>query len=355
MQDLLQMAQNSVTYTDSKVIKTHLLEDEDPFWATNSLRPFPDAVKAIETELKEYTTASKGITDLNKTGADAREGTDTLANALGVLPEMQKRKKTLDTHMLILHNILDQLKARKIDEYFSLESGALSGSIDQAVFQNQISPQGKGTIEDKLRLFLMYYLVTDIDPNELKSLTEVLLSNEMTGKVVTSASSVRRALASIRQLKSDNAIANGDIKKLHKHVAIREASSGMWGKLVDNFSTQGRGLMVGVRNLVTSNDQFPLTQLVDALLSNNDTGPAAKYEYLDPKSSSKNRGPMGPSTAKDAVVFVLGGGCYAEARDLLEYSKKNSSTVPRNILYGSTEILSPLEFLAQVTALGVDS
>lgn len=43
-------------------------------------------------------------------------------------------------------------------------------------------------------------------------------------------------------------------------------------------------------------------------------------------------------------------GGYVEYQDLVDYSKK--SQTPRNIIYGSTELVTASDFLRQLTELG---
>lgn len=53
---------------------------------------------------------------------------------------------------------------------------------------------------------------------------------------------------------------------------------------------------------------------------------------------------------KEAIVFVVGSGSYVEYQDLLDFSKKSATA--KNIIYGSTELVTASEFLRQLSALG---
>lgn len=57
-----------------------------------------------------------------------------------------------------------------------------------------------------------------------------------------------------------------------------------------------------------------------------------------------------PRRVQDCVVFVVGGGCYAEYSNLRVYAGRKAAAAPvsRRIIYGCSELLSPNNFLSQV-------
>ena len=75
------------------------------------------------------------------------------------------------------------------------------------------------------------------------------------------------------------------------------------------------------------------------------------YLYLDPKVKgdvdvTKLQG-MSRSTVREAIAFVIGGGCYGEYQNLQMLASGR-----RQISYGSTELLDPVSFLEQLGQLG---
>jgi hypothetical protein len=84
--------------------------------------------------------------------------------------------------------------------------------------------------------------------------------------------------------------------------------------------------------------------------------------------------------SSQAIVFVVGGGNYIEYQNLMDYSKvcrisgalhffllmlsifcippgiislqTSNKTAPKRIIYGSTDLVGPNEFLSQLTRLG---
>jgi sec1 family domain-containing protein 1 len=93
-----------------------------------------------------------------------------------------------------------------------------------------------------------------------------------------------------------------------------------------------------------------MAEMVEALME----GPEIESGYLmfDPKSNSAAAASPNKKggTFKDAIVFVVGGGNYAEYEYLQELAKRGQQPGKR-IIYGSTEILSGGEFVEQLTLL----
>src|SRR5262249_43340731 len=80
-----------------------------------------------------------------------------------------------------------------------------------------------------------------------------------------------------------------------------------------------KGLFSGVANLLPANKDLPITKLVDALMGARETAETERFQYFDPKSA-RHKGPVPAVDSKsrvtapfrDACVFVLGGGNFAE-------------------------------------------
>lgn len=83
-----------------------------------------------------------------------------------------------------------------------------------------------------------------------------------------------------------------------------------------------------------------------------------KYAYFDPKlakrPSMNSKRPQYAS--RDAIVFVLGGGNYVEYQNLQDFCVgKDVGSLKKNVIYGSTEIITPDDFLEQLTSLGKEN
>jgi hypothetical protein len=108
-----------------------------------------------------------------------------------------------------------------------------------------------------------------------------------------------------------------------------------------------------VQYLMPSNKDFHLTRVLDAVMELKETNGIEKYLYLDPKFPV-NAAPRKNTPFKEAIVFTIGGGNYSEMHNIMEYAKRAASQgtgVPKRVVYGTTELLSPNQFLAQLSQL----
>lgn len=80
-------------------------------------------------------------------------------------------------HTSIATAILEQIKLRKLDVFFELEEKILSRQVTDKSLKDIFEDTEAGTPEDKLRIFLIYYLcaqqVTDQEIRELEDILEV--------------------------------------------------------------------------------------------------------------------------------------------------------------------------------------
>ena len=95
-------------------------------------------------------------------GGNLTENMSKLTSAVSSLPVLLEKKRLIDMHTTIATALLDQIKTRKLDMFFELEEKIMAkhaspfGS-DRSLIQI-LEDQDAGTPEDKLRLFLIYFL-----------------------------------------------------------------------------------------------------------------------------------------------------------------------------------------------------
>lgn len=76
-----------------------------------------------------------------------------------------------------------------------------------------------------------------------------------------------------------------------------------------------------------------------------------KYLLLDPKKEAGKSGAEPPQTAaREALVFMIGGGNYLERERIAQWAAQ--ATPKRTVIYGATELLSGAQFSSQLALLG---
>ena len=176
-----------------------------------------------------------------------------------------------------------------------------------------------GTPHDKLRLFLIYYILTNVSEEHLRQCVGAL------AECGCSADSVHYI---------------DEWKMLRKPALLDKAKE--WLGLADRSPLE---LLVGFQKLPYG------TAVTEAVhqLSNLET--RTDFRYLNPKLGTQHDcGPKQDRSTRfqDVIVFVVGGGNYAEYHDLIEYAKLEN----KNVLYGCTTICQGGQFVDQLTALG---
>ena len=95
------------------------------------------------------------------------------------LPALLEKKRLIDMHTSIATVILEQIKHRKLDVFFELEEKIMSklqmSAVDEKAIKDVFEDPDAGTPEDKMRLFVIYFLCTpDLQDSEVDRISELL-------------------------------------------------------------------------------------------------------------------------------------------------------------------------------------
>uniref|UniRef100_A0A8C2CAL2 Sec1 family domain-containing protein 1 n=1 Tax=Cyprinus carpio TaxID=7962 RepID=A0A8C2CAL2_CYPCA len=248
--------------------KSYDLTGADKFWQKHKGSPFPEVAEAVQEELDTYRAQEDEVKRLKSImgleGEDdgaismLSDNTAKLTSAVSSLPELLEKKRLIDLHTNVATAVLDHIKSRKLDVYFEYEEKLMSKSTLDKSLLDIISDPDAGTVEDKMRLFLIYYITSQQPPSEV---------------------SFHQDGCNTSQLRD-----------------------------YDKFHSQN-----GVKNLVLKQHNLPVTRILDNLMEMK-SNPVSDGHLSAPVKYYR-------IIISQAIVFVVGGGNYIEYQNLVDYTK----------------------------------
>eukprot|EP01025_Chloroclados_australasicus_P065288 TRINITY_DN8904_c0_g1_i2.p1 TRINITY_DN8904_c0_g1~~TRINITY_DN8904_c0_g1_i2.p1 ORF type:complete len:501 (-),score=62.95 TRINITY_DN8904_c0_g1_i2:656-2158(-) len=351
VQDVLGLKLNKIDLPETQQ-KTFDVDDEDFFWQAHGGKAFPEIASEVDAALGEYKkamdrinqkTGGQGNADQMSGDDDFNQNTKELMSAVSSIPELTARKRVIDKHTNIATALLNAIKARKLDEYYNVEEDILQGKADFAKVIKQLSaPQGTPT--DKLRLALIYLLVTEETPaeNQIVEMENALMAS---GANLASFSYVKR----LRRMNLAGAKSYPNLQA----AAASTAQTNLFNWADKTFQQGVSAMTKGVKNLLAGQRQSAIATALRMLLESKEDSSSseAQFSFYDPKTRDSK--PKPGTQFREAIVFVIGGGNYLERESLQTWAAK--SQPQRHVVYGSTELLSGEDFLQQLEELGKKS
>lgn len=203
---------------------------------------------------------------------------------------------------------------------------------------------------DKMRALMVLYLTksSSIAPQQLQALMEQLRASGGD----TSALSYLKSLTSIRGMAGAPALVPPG--SAPSAPSLMGTATSALGGIASGIRAKGEGILAaGLQsakfNLLSSKKELAICQVLDSLMSGKGVGPTENYLYLDPKQPRVDIGADRLSVPfRRAVAFVVGGGNYPELQSLHEWAQSHG----RNVTYGSTDVVSPEQFVDELSHLG---
>ena len=371
LNDLLQLTNNRITLTDEaapgqskpKSKAYDLNSSDDKFWKVNAAKPFPAVASAVQEKLsalqEEQARISKSTSAASTSLDDA---TADLSSAISALPKLQKRKRIVETHTNIATALLRAIKARDVDSFFEAEQQWMNRVGVERSEAEKLVGSGKGTLRDRVRAVLIWCLASGANEEDVAAMRQ-LLTQQASEQKDGGGGSVADlyALDYLKQYSFLHRLTSSQPSAPAAAPASRQDDSwSLLGKLANTVAKEvTAGVLAGVKNLMPANTDLPLTRAVDSLVQGKEGGDTERWAYYDPKAA-KGRGGAGKGGArvsgfKEAIVFVVGGGCYVEYVNLHEYAKRSGlsgGSGVGSVVYGCTDLCSPEQFLGQLRQLG---
>uniref|UniRef100_A0AAQ5YA69 Sec1 family domain-containing protein 1 n=1 Tax=Amphiprion ocellaris TaxID=80972 RepID=A0AAQ5YA69_AMPOC len=277
--------------------KTYDLTAADKFWQKHKGSPFPEVAESVQEELDTYRAQEDEVKRLKSImgleGEDEgaismlSDNTAKLTSAMSSLPELLEKKRLIDLHTNVATAVLDHIKSRKLDVYFEYEEKLMSKSTLDKSLLDIISDPDAGTSEDKMRLFLIFYITAQLAPSESDL--------EQYKKALTDAGCDLSPLNYIKQWKVMN--------------------------------TGSQFVMEGVKNLVLKQHNLPVTRILDNLMEMKSHPETDDYRYFDPKM-------LRGINVLSYFLFV----CF-------------QSKQGKKVIYGCSELFNAAQFIKQVRQL----
>ncbi|KAI8989582.1 Sec1-like protein [Pilobolus umbonatus] len=326
--DVLSLHLNRVTIQeDGNKKKSYDIENKDFFWAKNASSPFPQVAEDIDIELNKYKkdaaeiTGMSGVSSLEDVGQiDMSSNTKLLKSAITALPELTARKATLDMHMNVATALLNEIKKRQLDTFFQLEENITRQTKTSLL--DIINDKEKTNPEDKMRLFLIYYLSTadEISKEDMETYEQALAEAGCEIEALHYIKRVRALMRMTSMISSPPQLQTG----FSQNDLFRGFST-IGNKLSDRLKEGGLGggfenLLSGVKNLLPTRKELVSSKIVsDIMTPPNEASKASDYLYFDPKLSKNTKSHrQNKLTFQEAIVFVVGGGNYVEYQNLQE-------------------------------------
>lgn len=370
---------------------------DDAFWRENGDAQFPVVAEEVEKALGEYKKAMADITSATSGGTkdgagegnsnaarneESRNDTSALVSAVASLPQLQERKRVIDKHTNIATALLGEIKQRGLDEYHVVEEDLLAGKPDRAAMMGLLDATGRGTPEDKLRLAIVRAAAaarqrardgTDTEDAE----TYASDAEAVEGALRASGADTAALDFFQRAARLDASLGGGSAGvSNHHHRSMSDDDSG-GGDLLDwadkLYGQSIDAVAKGVQSLLRGDRRGAVARAAEALAANQSgVAEVDTFAYFDPKAppSERERLPPAPppgappaASFRKAIVFVAGGGNYAEYRECVALGKpagrraddgyaSRSGTGAVSVVYGATELVTGAEFVGQLAELG---
>jgi len=362
--DLLNMGLNRVTVDvkdnkeGSSKSEVFDLDPKDTLWSSNAGQSITQVAVSIRQAVEEYEKKvgkkkSEGITVIEEDDINDDDSlggiSKNIHEKINLLPELTKKKEKLDMHSKIAWALLNLIKKRSLDEFVKLEEELVTrSSVSQQKKEVLAAIESdKGTVEDKLRLFLIFYVThQNLPQSELAEFESKL-------------SALGCDLAPLHYLKTIKAFDDNWATQSTQSTPTSASATSLTKEFLSMF---GSMVTAGMQYIVSHSKDYYVTRVVDAITElKYDKLGISDYLYFDPKFPP-NSAPRKNTPFREAVIFMVGGGNYLEYQNLKDYAEKSSSTnttegvnplsIGKRIIYGSTEMLNGTQFMAQLAQLG---
>lgn len=167
----------------AKVVKSFNLDSTEPFWADHTSQPITTVISDIQAgvedvaQRRKHHTSRTANVDHDADAAQVMQSTKNMSEYVAAIPELDERTRVLDLHTKIGTALLNTIRDRSIDRFFAEEESIMTkpASHHKKEVLGLINGSS-GTAEDKLRLFMIYFLSKrhELDQSEIAEFEDAL-------------------------------------------------------------------------------------------------------------------------------------------------------------------------------------
>lgn len=363
--DVFKLTKNTIaipskTAEGGELLKKYDIEPNDFFWKENAHLPFPEAAENVEAALSAYKeeaaeiTRKTGVSNLTDLDPNSNSDTVQMQEVVKKLPQLAARKNIIDVHMNIFAALLSQLESKSLDTFFEVEQDPDNAKTRTRFIE--ILKDGKtNNMEDKLRSFIVLYLSSSngLPQDFVKEVEAYFSGNEFYSSALKYVYKLRQFMQLSNKTLQNKSLEDGTSKA---SAGGNLSLSGLYGLTEGRLQGGVGSLISGIKKLLPEKKTIPITNVVEAIMdplnsSQKNLETTDDYLYFDPRITrgSHTKKPKRQSYNK-SIVFVVGGGNYLEYQNLQEWAHSQLHN-PKSVMYGSTSISTPSEFLSEISEL----
>lgn len=323
LHELLGMDNNRIDMTKVPGIRDELREivmspTQDSFFEENMLSNFGDLGVSIKKYVEEYQSSTKNTARI--------ESIEEMQRFVDEYPEFRRMSGNVSKHVAVVHELSRIIEDTSLLQASQLEQELACTENRQEHFR-AVMDMLKGqeiTNMERLRLVLLFSLRYEHD-SSLGQLKEVLRSKGIGQEQV--------ALVDQLLQYAGSHIRGGDLFHNKSMFAQAKATVAASFKGVENVYTQHKTQVASIAD-----------NLMKGKLKESSFPFADGARYGAPSSAEKK--------LSRAIIFIVGGATFEEARDVSEVNRSLSKESGRGVILGGTTVHSCKSFLADIAQLG---
>ncbi|CAL9732761.1 protein Sly1p [Monosporozyma unispora] len=352
--------------SNTKIIeKQYDIEPTDFFWIENSHLPFPEAAENVEAALTQYKeeasaiTRKAGVSDITDLDPNSNSDTLQIQEIVNKLPELTARKNIIDTHVNIFGSLLNELESKSLDTFFEIEQDPNNAKV-RSDFMNILKDGKTNNLDDKMRTFIYLFLTAQkgVSKDFVDEVEKYFKSNSYDISPLKYVYKLREYMQLSSTSLQNRSLDDGQSTN-NSGENTSYSLSRLYGLTEGKLPGSVGNLISGIKNLLPEKKTIPITNVVEALMdplnsSQKNLETTDNYLYIDPRITrgSHTKKPKRQSYNR-SIVFVVGGGNYLEYQNLQEWAHSQIHN-PKKVVYGSTAITSPDDFLKEIATLGAN-